>query len=73
MMKETIHAAKDIKYTNGMLVLIRPEWDGDNTLYVIAEWNGDRGFIRPVNWSDGGIVPTERVASEMIQPATTNQ
>jgi hypothetical protein len=73
MMKETSHAAKDIKYATGMLVMIRPEWDGDNTLYVIAEWNGDRGFIRPVNWSHGSITPTELVAVEMIQPATTNQ
>jgi hypothetical protein len=44
-----------------MLILIRPEWDGDDTLHVIAEWNGDRGFI-----------PTELVTAEMIQPANTN-
>jgi hypothetical protein len=39
---------------------------------VIAEWNGDRGFIQPVEWPNGGIIPTELVTAEMIQPATTN-
>jgi hypothetical protein len=39
---------------------------------VIAEWNGDRGFIRPVEWPHGGIIPTELVTAVMIQPATTN-
>jgi len=72
MMKGTANSGNDNAYVTGMLVLIRPEWDGDNALHVIAEWNGDRGFIRPVEWSHGGIIPTELVTVEMIQPATIN-
>jgi hypothetical protein len=71
-MKGTARTGNDTAYITGMLVLIRPEWDGDNTLHVIAEWNGDRGFIRPVEWPHGGIIPIELVTAEMIQPATTN-
>jgi hypothetical protein len=71
-MKENAHTGNDTTYVTGMLVLIRPEWDGDDTLHVIAEWNGDRGFIRPVEWPHGGIVPTELVTVEMIQTATSN-
>ena len=75
-MKGTTNSGNDNAYVTGMLVLIRPEWDGDNdgdnALHVIAEWNGDRGFIRPVEWPNGGIIPTELVTDEMIQPATIN-
>lgn len=71
-MKGTANSGNDTAYVTGMLVLIRPEWDGDNALHVIAEWNGDRGFIRPVKWPHGGIIPTELVTVEMIQPANTN-
>jgi hypothetical protein len=71
-MKGTTNTANDTPYVTGMLVLIRPDWDGDDTLHVIAEWNGDRGFIRPVEWPNGGIIPTELVTAEMIQPATIN-
>jgi hypothetical protein len=60
-MKGTANSGNDTAYVAGMLILIRPEWDGDDTLHVIAEWNGDRGFI-----------PTELVTAEMIQPANTN-
>jgi hypothetical protein len=70
MMKGTANSGNDNAYVTGMLVLIRPEWDGGNALHVIAEWNGDRGFIRPVEWPNGGIIPTELVTAEMIQPAT---
>ena len=70
MMKGTINTGNDTKYVTGMLVLIRPECDGDETLHVIAEWNGDRGFIRPVDWPHGALVPTELVTAEMIQTAT---
>ncbi len=72
MMKGTTHTGNDTQYVTGMLVLIRPEWDGDETLHVIAEWNGDRGFIRQVDWAHGALVPTELVTAEMIQPATIN-
>ena len=71
-MKGTAHTGNDIAYVTGMLVLTRPEWDGDEMLQVIAEWNGDRGFIRPVEWPHGGIIPTELVTAEMIQPAKQN-
>jgi hypothetical protein len=56
-------------YSPGTIVLIRAEWDGDNTPHVIVEWNGDRGFIRPVEWSHGAVIPCELVTAEMIQPA----
>ena len=62
-MKGTTHAGNDSTYVTGMLVLIRPEGDGDDALHVIAEWNGDRGFIRPVEWPHGGIIPTELVTA----------
>ena len=71
-MKGTAHSENDTAYVTGMLVLIRPEWDGDETLHVIAEGNGNRGFIRPVEWPHGGIIPTELVTAEMIQSATIN-
>ena len=31
----------------GDVVKIRKECDGDDQLYLVAEWNGDRGFIIP--------------------------
>ena len=71
-MKATTPNSDDSPFITGMLILIRPEWDGDDKLHVIAEWNGDRGFIRPVEWPHGGIIPTELVTAEMIQHATTN-
>lgn len=56
-------------YQVGDLVWIRPEWDGDHTLHVIVEWNGDRGFIRPEHWPHGPVVPQELVTAEMLTPA----
>jgi hypothetical protein len=52
----------------GDVVKIRKECDGDDQLYVVAEWNGDRGFIIPVGWKNGSIVPRELVRQEMILP-----
>jgi hypothetical protein len=55
----------------GSLVTIREEWQPDGITYVITEWNGDRGFISPVEW-DAPIKPNELVHQWMIQPVTTN-
>ena len=52
----------------GDVVKIRKECDGDDQLYLVAEWNGDRGFIIPVGWENGSIVPRELVRQEMILP-----
>lgn len=38
-------------------------------VHIIAEWNGDRGFVRPANWSLGGVVPTELARLEQIEVA----
>ena len=56
-------------YQAGDLVWIRPEWDGDHTLHVVVEWNGDRGFVRPEHWPHGSVVPQELVTAEMLEPA----
>jgi hypothetical protein len=53
----------------GLLVTIREEWQPDGITYIITEWNGDRGFISPLNWSET-IRPTELVHQSMIQPLT---
>jgi hypothetical protein len=53
----------------GLLVTIRDEWEPDGLTYVITEWNGDRGFISPLQW-DAPIKPTELVHQSMIQPLT---
>jgi len=66
MMKATCPTEPDRAYATGTIVLIRAEWDGDNTPHVIVEWNGDRGFIKPVEWSHGAVITCELVTSEMI-------
>lgn len=38
---------------------------GSTELHVVVEWNGDRGFVSPVEW-DGLIVPQELVHLEHI-------
>jgi hypothetical protein len=53
----------------GTLVTIRDEWEADGITYVITEWNGDRGFISPLEWG-APIKPTELVHKSMIQPLT---
>jgi hypothetical protein len=53
----------------GLLVTIRDEWQPDGITYIITEWNGDRGFISPLNWNEP-IRPTELVHQSMIQPLT---
>ena len=68
-MKATCPAKTDRAYSKGTIVLIRAEWDGDNTPHVIVEWNGDRGFIKPVEWPHGAVIPCELVTAEMIHPA----
>jgi len=49
------------------LVKIKPEWDGDETIFRVVEDNIDRLFISPIEWIWGGIVPTELVTLEMIE------
>jgi hypothetical protein len=53
----------------GDLVKIRDEWQPDGIIYIITEWNDDRGFISPVEW-DAPIRPNELVHSWMIQTLT---
>jgi hypothetical protein len=52
----------------GDVVKIRKEFDGDDQLHMVVEWNEDRGFVVPVNWGNGSIVPRELVRQEMIEP-----
>ena len=52
-------------------VRIALEWrddPADDTVYVIAEDNGDRLLIRPLYWPHGDIVPVELVRREMLTP-----
>jgi len=53
----------------GTLVTIRDEWEADGIIYVITEWNLDRGFISPLGWN-APFVPSELVHISMIQPLT---
>jgi hypothetical protein len=55
----------------GDVVKIRREFDGGEELHMVVEWNHDRGFIVPINWKNGGILPRELVRQEMIQPHET--
>ena len=52
----------------GDRVWIRPEWDGDATLYVIVEWNIDRGVITPLYWPHGVLRPQELATAAMLEP-----
>mgnify|MGYP003585457940 CR=1 FL=1 len=61
------------KYRAGDVALIRPEWDGDGTLFVIVEWDDGRGLITPLRWNHGPIRPIELVRAEMIEPAFPRQ
>jgi hypothetical protein len=54
----------------GKVVRIKPEWDGDSSLFIITEWNKDRGYITPVEWTAGEIRPQELVREEMIEEVT---
>lgn len=51
----------------GDFVRIKKEWDGDDAIFIITEWNGNRGFISPVEWPHGEIRPNELVREEMIE------
>lgn len=56
----------------GDRVIIRPEWrDGsdDAAEFVIVEWNGDRGYVQPLTWEYGPLVPRELVRDYMIEEA----
>jgi hypothetical protein len=55
-------------YQAGDRVRIAPEWDGDDTLYVIVEWNIDRGVITPLYWPHGVLRPQELTTAAMIVP-----
>ena len=55
-------------YQAGDRVRIAPEWDGDDTLYVIVEWNIDRGVITPMYWPHGVLRPQELATAAMIVP-----
>jgi hypothetical protein len=55
-------------YQAGDRVRIAPEWDGDDTLYVIVEWNIDRGVITPLYWPHGVLRPQELATADMIVP-----
>ena len=57
------------KYRAGDVALIRPEWEGDGTLFAIVEWDDGRGLITPLRWNHGTIRPIESVRAEMIEPA----
>lgn len=52
----------------GDVVKIRKEFDGDDQLHMVVEWNEDRGFVVPMDWKNGSIVPRELVRLEMIEP-----
>ena len=52
----------------GDVVKIRKEFDGDDQLHMVVEWNEDRGFVVPMDWKTGSIVPRELVRLEMIEP-----
>jgi len=53
----------------GTLVKIKDGWEPDGLTYIITEWNGDRGFISPLEW-DNWIRPSELVHKTMIEPVT---
>ena len=56
-------------YQAGDRVRIAPKWDGDDTLYVVVEWNIDRGVITPLYWPHGVLRPQELATADMIEPA----
>ena len=56
-------------YQAGDRVRIAPKWDGDDTVYVIVEWNIDRGVITPLYWPHGVLRPQELATADMIEPA----
>jgi hypothetical protein len=53
----------------GTLVKITEAWEPDGITYIVTEWNGDRGFISPLNCNET-IRPTELVHKTMIEPLT---
>jgi hypothetical protein len=56
------------RFHRGQIVRIKPEWEGDSSLYLITEWNEYRGFITPIDWKwSEGIRPQELVREEMIE------
>jgi hypothetical protein len=59
----------ELNYQAGDRVRIAPKWDGDDTVYVIVEWNIDRGVITPLYWPHGVLRPQELATADMIEPA----
>ncbi len=59
------NAAQNFKA--GDRVVIAPKWDGDGTVYVIVEWNIDRGVITPLYWDHGVLRPQELATADMIE------
>jgi hypothetical protein len=53
--------------TQNNLCKIKPEFDGDETLFLILEDNGDRLIIQPAEWHYGRIAPQELIAEYMIE------
>jgi len=63
-------------FKKGDKVVIVKEWrdiPDEDTVYEVLEWNGDRGFIAPVQWKEMGfsIRPTSLVDGEMIDIANS--
>jgi len=59
---------KAAKIQAGDVVKIRKEFEGDDRLHMVVEWNQNRGFIVPIDWKSGTIVPRELVRQKMIEP-----
>lgn len=61
-----------LAFKAGDIVRIKPEWRdprGGDELYIIVEWNGDRGLIEPHGWWKQKIVPQNLVREKMIEKA----
>lgn len=62
--------APETNFHAEQLVRIKPEWDGDDRLFLITEWNEDRGYIVPLEWDHGRFRPSELVRAHMIEDAS---
>ncbi len=57
-------------FKKGDFVVIKKEYRDKNETdepYVIVEWNGDRGYISPIHWKHGPLVPRELVRGFQIE------
>ena len=66
--RERPRTMNEPNYQAGDRVRIAPEWDDDDTLYVIVEWNIDREVITPLYWPHGVLRPQELATAAMIVP-----